>query len=118
MKKKITGFVILIHVFLCAFSWAWDDVSRAFIEERLVEKGLERAFVQNMLYDSRISLRPDIAIQNLFYSSPQGSEKNLMSWILIPNILKMDDFLSKIIMNSYHPWRVVMGHPRRLSRPF
>jgi len=76
MKKKITGFVILIHVFLlCAFSWAWDDVSRAFIEERLVEKGLERAFVQNMLYDSRISLRPDIAIQNLFYSSPQGSEK-------------------------------------------
>ncbi len=53
--------------------WAWDDFSRVFIEDRLVEKGLERTLVQGMLNDSRVALRPDIVIQNLFYSSPRGS---------------------------------------------
>lgn len=76
-------------MFLVIFSlsgtsaWAWDDFSRVFIEDRLVEKGLDRPLVQGMLNDSRVMLRPDIVIQNLFYSSPRGSVER-------PSVMNID----------------------------
>ena len=76
MKKKrtITGLLALMFLFLPGtFCGAWDDFSRVFIEDRLVERGLDRSVAQGMLNDSRVALRPDIVIQNLFHSSPRGS---------------------------------------------
>jgi len=65
----------MIFLLFSVSSWAASELSRQFIEERLVEKGLDKAQVQSMIYDPRISLRPDIVIQNLFYSSPKGTEE-------------------------------------------
>jgi membrane-bound lytic murein transglycosylase B len=68
----------MIFLLFSVSSWAWSEwseLSRHFIEERLVEKGLDKSQVQSMIYDPRISLRPDIVIQNLFYSSPKGTEE-------------------------------------------
>jgi membrane-bound lytic murein transglycosylase B len=77
VKKVITYFIIImIFLLFSVSSWAASELSRQFIEERLVEKGLDKAQVQSMIYDPRISLRPDIVIQNLFYSSPKGTEED------------------------------------------
>ena len=84
MKKVITYFIsIMIFLLFSVSSWAASELSRQFIEERLVEKGLDKAQVQSMIYDPRISLRPDIVIQNLFYSSPKGTEEE-------PTIMNID----------------------------
>jgi membrane-bound lytic murein transglycosylase B len=84
MKRTITYFlIIMIFLLFSASSWAWSEISRVFIEESLVERGLDKSLVQSMVYDSRISLRPDIVIQNLFYSSPTGTEEQ-------PTIMRID----------------------------
>ena len=72
-------------IFLLSYvsPWAASDLSRQFIEELLVEKGLDKAQVQSMIYDPRISLRPDIVIQNLFYASPRGTEEE-------PSVMSID----------------------------
>ena len=73
----------MIFLFFSVSSWAASELSRQFIEERLVEKGLDKLQVQSMINDPRISLRPDIVIQNLFYSSPKGTEEE-------PTIMRID----------------------------
>jgi membrane-bound lytic murein transglycosylase B len=84
VKKVIAYFIIIMIFLLFPFSsWAASELSRQFIEDRLVEKGLDKAQVQSMIYDPRISLRPDIVIQNLFYSSPKGTEED-------PSIMRID----------------------------
>jgi membrane-bound lytic murein transglycosylase B len=55
--------------------WAGCELSRQFIEERLVDKGMDKSQAQSMINDSRISTQPDIVIMNLFYSTPRGTEK-------------------------------------------
>jgi membrane-bound lytic murein transglycosylase B len=84
MKRVITHFlIIMIFLLSSVSSWAGSDISRVFIEESLVERGLDKALVQSMIYDSRISLRPDIVIHNLFNSSPTGTEEQ-------PTIMRID----------------------------
>jgi len=84
MKKTIIAIFAVTVLFLQGtLAWAWNDLSRNFIEDRLVEKGLQRSLAQAMLNDSRVSLRPDIIIQNLFYSSPRGSEER-------PSVMNID----------------------------
>jgi membrane-bound lytic murein transglycosylase B len=73
----------MISLLFSVSSWAASELSRQFIEERLVEKGLDKAQVQSIIDDPRISLRPDIVIQNLFYSSPKGTEED-------PTIMSID----------------------------
>jgi membrane-bound lytic murein transglycosylase B len=55
--------------------WAASELSRQFIEDRLVDKGMDKSQVHSMINDSRISTQPDIVILNLFYSTPRGTEK-------------------------------------------
>ncbi len=52
---------------------AQADTSKKFIEDSLVEKGLERSHVQHLLNDPRVSVEPGIIMKNLFYSSPKGT---------------------------------------------
>jgi peptidoglycan lytic transglycosylase B len=84
MKKTTTYFLAVIALFILATSsQAEVDLSRVFIEESLVDRGLDRSLVQRIVYDSRISIRPDIVIQNLFNSSPKGTEEQ-------PTIMSID----------------------------
>ncbi|MGD0021529.1 MAG: lytic murein transglycosylase [Smithellaceae bacterium] len=79
MKKAIAYFIIImIFLLFSVSSRAASELSRQFIEERLVEEGLDKAQVQSMINDPRISLQPDIVIQNLFYASPKGTEEDPM----------------------------------------
>jgi membrane-bound lytic murein transglycosylase B len=73
----------MISLLFSVSSWAASELSRQFIEERLVEKGLDKAQVQSIIDDPRISLRPDIVIQNLFYASPKGTEEE-------PSVMSID----------------------------
>jgi len=52
-----------------------DNSSRKHIENLLVEKGLERKRVKEMMYDPRVLIDATIIIKNLFYSSPRGTAK-------------------------------------------
>lgn len=83
MKKARACFLMMSFLLFAAPSWAESDLSRVFIEESLVERGLDKSLVQSMVYDSRISLRPDIVIHNLFNSSPTGTEEQ-------PTIMPID----------------------------
>ncbi len=73
----------MIFLLFSVSSWAASELSRQFIEDRLVEEGLDKSQVQGMIYDPRISLQPEIVIQNLFYASPKGTEED-------PVIMRID----------------------------
>jgi len=76
LKRTITFYLIMIIFLLFPVKlWAGSELSRQFIEERLVDKGMDKSQVQSMINDSRISTQPDIVIKNLFYSTPRGTEK-------------------------------------------
>lgn len=46
-----------------------------FVEDQLVEKGLERSRARSLLEDPRIVIDSEIIMKNLFHSSPKPSEK-------------------------------------------
>jgi membrane-bound lytic murein transglycosylase B len=83
LKRTITYYLIIIFLLFPVKLWAGSELSRQFIEERLVDKGLDKSQVQSMINDSRISTQPDIVIMNLFYSTPRGTEKQ-------PEIMRID----------------------------
>ena len=74
MKKHSISIVLIILISLLpAFVCAKEYSSKMYIEEKLVEKGLEREHIKKMLYDQRVSIDPGIIMKNLFHSSPKGS---------------------------------------------
>lgn len=84
MRRVVTSLVI-ISLSLAVFSSAWPlgDTWMTHIEDRLVEKGIERDRVKALLSDPRLTLNPQIIINNLFFSSPAGSKEQ-------PKIMKID----------------------------
>lgn len=77
MKRSIFP-ILLIFVFSLSVStsaYGRDSSPKKYIEDRLVEKGLNRNHVRVMLNDPRISMDSGIIIKNLFYSSPKGTEE-------------------------------------------
>lgn len=76
LKRIITCHLIMIILLLFPIKlWAGSELSRQFIEERLVDKGMDKSQAQRMINDSRISTMPEIVIKNLFHSIPRGTEK-------------------------------------------
>jgi membrane-bound lytic murein transglycosylase B len=76
LKRSITCYLVIMILLLFPVKlWAENELSRKFIEERLVDKGMDKSQVHSMINDSRISTQPDIVILNLFYSTPRGTEK-------------------------------------------
>ena len=74
MKKYSISIVIIILIsVLPSIISASENTSKRYIEDLLVEKGLEREHIKKMLYDQRVSIDPEIIIKNLFHSSPKGS---------------------------------------------
>jgi len=84
LKRKTTYyFIMTILLLLPVKLWAGSELSREFIEQRLIDKGMDKLQVHSMISDSRISTQPDIVILNLFYSTPRGTEKQ-------PEIMQID----------------------------
>ncbi len=73
--KKLSIPCIFLIFFLSGISasGAQEDHPRQYIEDLLVDKGLKREHVRQMLDDPRVSINPEIIMKNLFYSSPRGS---------------------------------------------
>jgi len=64
-----------VGISLPAMASSQDFTIRSFVEDLLVEKGLERSRATAMLADPRVAINTEIVIKNLFYSSPKPSEK-------------------------------------------
>ena len=89
MKRTITYYLIIMILLLFPVKlWAASELSRQFIEERLVDKGIDKSQVRSMINDSRISTQPDIVIKNLFYSTPRGTEKQPEIMCIDPKSVK------------------------------
>ncbi|MDP2855132.1 MAG: lytic murein transglycosylase [Smithellaceae bacterium] len=74
MKKKFIYLIILINIlFLSAPSGFASEPQRRLVEELLIAEGLDPSQVQRIMQDPRVSVRPDIVIKNLFFSSPKGT---------------------------------------------
>jgi membrane-bound lytic murein transglycosylase B len=90
LKRTITYHLIIIILLLFPVKlWAGSELSRQFIEERLVDKGIDKSQAQRLINDSRISAKPDIVIKNLFHSIPQGTEKQPEVMDIDPRSIKM-----------------------------
>lgn len=74
MKKNFIYLIILINIlFLSATSGFAGEPQRRLVEELLIAEGLDPSQAQRIMQDPRVSIRPDIVIKNLFFSSPKGT---------------------------------------------
>jgi membrane-bound lytic murein transglycosylase B len=90
LKRTLTYYLIMMILLVFPVKLlAGSELSRQFIEERLVDKGMDKSQVHSMINDSRISTQPDIVILNLFYSTPQGTEKQPEIMGIDPKSVKM-----------------------------
>ncbi len=84
MRRVVRYFLFTsLLVAVSTSAWPLGKTWVAHIEDRLVEKGLERSLVQSVLDDPRLILSPQIIINNLFFSSPAGSKEQ-------PLVMKID----------------------------
>ncbi len=75
MKKNFIYLVILVNIlFLSAPSGFAGEPQRLLVEKLLIAEGLDPSQVQNIMKDHRVSVRPEIIIKNLFFSSPKGKK--------------------------------------------
>jgi hypothetical protein len=73
MRKSVLYLLFLSIIFLLpTFAWSLSDSSRKFLEELLIIEGIDLSQAQSIMRDSRISIRPDFVVKNLFYSLPRG----------------------------------------------
>jgi membrane-bound lytic murein transglycosylase B len=74
VEKKFIYLIILINIlFLSAPSGFASEPQRRLVEELLIAEGLDPSQAQRIMQDPRVSIRPDIVIKNLFFSSPKGT---------------------------------------------
>lgn len=74
MRRSILYPLILCLIFLApSIAWSLNDSCKKFLEDSLVAEGIERSQAHSITNDSRLSIRPDLAIKNLFCSSPRGT---------------------------------------------
>jgi len=67
------GVLAIISMFV-SFACA-GETERLIVEEFLIVDGVDPLQAKSIMQDPRITVRPDIIIKNLFYSSPKGSAK-------------------------------------------
>lgn len=83
--RRVVTYLLFISLVIAVSTSAWplEETWVTHIENRLVEKGMERGWVESLLSDPRLTLNPQIIIDNLFFSSPAGSKEQ-------PQIMKID----------------------------
>jgi len=68
--------LLLSIIFLLpALAWSWSESAEKFLEDLLVAEGIKQSQAQRLSRDSRITVRPDFVIKNLFSSSPRGTQQ-------------------------------------------
>lgn len=68
---------------LCALSGEAQEPPRRVVATWLIEEGVDPEQAKSILMDPRISVRPDIVLNNLFHSKPKGSR-------LHPDVMEID----------------------------
>ena len=74
MNGTVFCWVLAIISMFVSFACA-GETERMVVEEFLIADGVEPSQARSIMQDPRITVRPDIIIKNLFYSSPKGSVK-------------------------------------------
>jgi len=82
---KRTGACLVFIVFFLIWPSlpAAADDPRVVVEGLLVAEGLDPKKISSLLLDSRVSVRPEIVLKNLFFSKPKGSGRN-------PEVMEID----------------------------
>jgi len=76
VQRNFIYLIIIINIiFLYAPSGNAGEPQRRFVEELLIAEGLDPSQAYGIMQDTRVSVRPDIVIKNLFFSSPKGTAK-------------------------------------------
>lgn len=88
LKRTVVCHLIIILLLVPAKLWAETELSRKLIEERLVDKGIDKIQAHRLVNDSRISAKPDVVIKNLFHSIPQGTDKQSEIMSIDPGSIK------------------------------
>lgn len=72
---KLSSYLFLLGIIFLTPSlvWSWSDSSKKILEDLLIAEGINKAQAQKITHDSRLSVRPDFIVKNLFYSSPRGT---------------------------------------------
>jgi len=73
VRKSVLYLLFLGIIFLLpTFAWSVSDSTREYLAGQLIAEGIDQSQAQSIMYDPRISIRPDFIVKNLFYSSPKG----------------------------------------------
>jgi membrane-bound lytic murein transglycosylase B len=76
MRRNFICLVIIISILLLSLSsGVAGEPQRRFVEELLIAEGLDQSQAHSVMYDPRVSIRPDIVIKNLFFSKPKGTKQ-------------------------------------------
>ncbi|MEN6331198.1 MAG: lytic murein transglycosylase [Smithella sp.] len=72
---KLSLYILLLGIIFLtpAFASSWSDSSKKILEDMLIAEGVNKSQAQKITRDSRLSVRPDFVVKNLFYSSPRGT---------------------------------------------
>ncbi len=84
VQRNFLYLILVINVlFLSASFGVADEPRRQLIEELLIAEGLDPSQAQRIMQDPRISIRSDIVIKNLFFSSAKGTADK-------PDVMEVD----------------------------
>jgi membrane-bound lytic murein transglycosylase B len=74
VQRNFLYLILVINIlFLSASFCVADEPRRQLVQELLIAEGLGPSQAQSIMQDPRISLRSDIVIKNLFFSSAKGT---------------------------------------------
>ncbi len=84
MQRNFLYLIIVINVLFLSVSFGFaNEPQRQLVEELLIAEGLDPSQAQSIMQDPRISIRSDIVIKNLFFSSAKGTARK-------PEIMEVD----------------------------
>ncbi|RPH88262.1 MAG: hypothetical protein EHM66_01205 [Deltaproteobacteria bacterium] len=84
MQRNFLYLIIVINILFLSTSFGFaNEPQRQLVEELLIAEGLDPSQAQSIMQDPRISVRSDIVIKNLFFSSPKGTART-------PDVMEVD----------------------------
>jgi len=84
VRRNFIYLIIVINIILlCPPSGYTGEPQRRLVEQLLIAEGLDPSQAQRIMQDPRISIRSDIVIKNLFFSSAKGTADK-------PDVMEVD----------------------------
>ncbi|MFY9397931.1 MAG: lytic murein transglycosylase [Desulfomonilia bacterium] len=99
MRRSAARLIFILVITAIMFpmrAWCFGESSLKYLSVRLAEKGLEKEMVQGLLGDPRLSIKPEVVIKNLFYSSPKGTAEQPDHMYIDPKyIIKGKEYIAE-----------------------